>query len=112
MQDDEDEYNPNIESYRDYRERITTMADVIEDRLDEDPDAEVAELVWEEVDSSRIAIYTHEGLQALRHSDEGPQEWKHLVEDGASWQKVVQALAFDAARNDLWDELNRREVDQ
>jgi hypothetical protein len=107
----DDEYNPNCESYKEYRERLEMMADVIEDRLDDDPELEITELVFEEVDSCHMVIYTHDALNALRFCDEGPSEWKHLVAETDSWQKVIMALAFDAVRNDLWAELNRRDLD-
>lgn len=107
-----DDYNPDIESYSDYRDRINTMADVIEEALEDDPDLYLSELVFEEVDSSRIAMFTHEAIAALKHSDSEPEEWKHLVADDDSWQDVIRAMAFDMARIDLWEELHDRGVEQ
>jgi len=112
MTDDTD--NDGIDSYADYRERINLMADVIEDVLDdeltedEDPDDLLNELVFEQVDSSRMCFVTSESLAALKHSDNGPTEWKHLDSDGDSWQQVITAMAFDAVRADLWEKLYQR----
>lgn len=70
---------------------------------------ELSEAVFESVDSHQWVIYTHYNLQVLHRSRNGPEEWKHLVADGDSWQEVVQAMAFEAMRNDLWDEIRRQQ---
>lgn len=96
-------------TYGDYREEIEFIADMIEERHSEDPVAfEESEAVHEEVDSHQWIIYTAYHLDILQHSDEEPQEWKHLVADGDSWRDVIQALAFDAMRNDVWEDLDDR----
>jgi hypothetical protein len=68
-------------------------------------DDELSDIVFESVESSEITFKTNLALDALRHSHNGPQEWQHLVRDGDSWQEVVRALAFDAVRTDVWDEI-------
>jgi hypothetical protein len=109
--DTDDTYEPNCESYQEYRSRINTMADVIEDDLENDPTLTVSGMVFEEVDASRFAIYTHEAINALKHCDNDPREWHHLVAEDATWSEAIRTMAFDAVRWDLYDELRRRDVD-
>lgn len=108
-----DDYNPDIESREEYYNRIETSADVIQDTLTDDPDAELSELVFEEADSSRVAMYPHEALSALKFSDNEPDEWQHFVRDGdqGDYSAVLTAMGFSLYRVDLWEELSRRGVD-
>ena len=105
--------NNGISDYAEYRDVIETMADAIEHAIEEYPEDydDLSELVFEEVDSSQYIIYTHHNLDVLKHADTQPDEWKHLVEDGAGYQEVLQAMAFEAMRYDLYDELNDRNVE-
>jgi len=89
-----------------YDQHVTDMAQFALNRVDE-YDQELADAVFEEVDSSQYVIYTSYHTDVLDHSDEGPQEWKHFVSDGDSWREVLQAMAFDALRSDVWAEVNR-----
>jgi hypothetical protein len=92
-------------TYADYRDRVTLMAEMAVEHSEE-RDQELAEAVFEEVDSSQLVIYTSHHTDVLDHSDEGPQEWNHFVSDGDSWRDVLQAMAFDALRNDVWAAVN------
>ncbi|WP_153952996.1 hypothetical protein [Halosegnis longus] len=99
-------YNPNIESRSDYYDRIETSAEEIARAVEDDPAvAEVGELVHEESDSSRVAMYHHEAISAIEHSDSEPYEWKHLVDDSASWQEVIRVMGYTVYRQDLNKEL-------
>lgn len=100
-----------IETRSDYRERIETMADVVEAAVEDDPGAEVSELVFEEVDSSRMVMMTNQALDALKHADNEPGEWHHMAADTDSWQQVISTMAFCAVRFDLYDELRERGVE-
>lgn len=97
-------------TYREYRDIIEVMADVLEDRYEEGHTG-LVELVDEEVDSSQLVIYTSKSLDVLRLSDNGPGEWHHLVDDESDWQQVISTMAYTSLRADLWDELNRRGVE-
>lgn len=105
------DYDPDLDSTEEYFSRIEMMADGIEEEMEADPDYELNEAVWETVDSSRMVIYTHECINVLKYAQSQPEEWNHFVADGDSWQEVVQAMAFDIVRNDLWTEIRRRDVD-
>jgi hypothetical protein len=101
--------NDDKPTRQDYRNSIETMADVIEDEYDMGYD-ELSEMVWENVDSSSWVIYTDKNILALEYGNNQPEEWKHLVGDNSSWQEVVQAMAFRVVEQDLYDELQRRDV--
>lgn len=90
-----------------YHNAVARMADVIADEADEYP--HVNELVWEELDSSAWILYTDKSIDVLRYANNDPDEWKHLVGDGDSWQEVIQAMAYKAMEHDLYDELRTRE---
>jgi len=94
---------------REYQTEIESIVNHIEDRLSEDPESELSEMVFEEVDSHEWIIYTSYHLDILQHTSEGPQEWKHFVSDGDDYQSVIQAMAFDALRNDVWAEIHDRD---
>lgn len=96
-------------TYREYQRRLDVMADIIEDRYEDTDD--LHDLIFEEVDSSSMVLYTSEALDVLRVADSEPQEWQHMVGDGASWQQVIQTMAFTALRADLYEKLRRRDID-
>jgi hypothetical protein len=94
-----------------YRSAIQMSADVIEDRLEEDPHGrDVSELVFNEIDSSQWIIYNARNLAVLRFADNEPTEWQAFVEDGAHWRDVIQAMAFTAMRMDLYGECRERDL--
>lgn len=95
---------------RGYDERIDTMADVIEERLEDDPVREASDMVFEEIDSSQLVIYNRYHLPALHYSENGPQEWHHMVDDSSSTHEVLQAMLYSAMEADLYDELRNRGV--
>ena len=97
-------------SYVKYVDSVQIIADIIQDRLDEDPNMDIYEAVHENVDSSRWIIYHHKTIKVLEHSDNDPDEWEHYVSDMSDWRSVIQAMAFDCMRNDIYDELSRREI--
>ena len=107
-----DEYNPDIESHADYYNRIKTSVEVIEEMLEEDEFMELSELVFEEADSSRVAMYPHEALSALRFSDNEPDEWEPFVRDKGDWLDIITAMGFSLYRVDLWDEIRRRGIEE
>lgn len=75
------------------------------------PESEISELVFESVDSANIIIYTNYHMDILQNSNQEPQEWKHMVSENDSWQKVIQAMAFDVFRQDVWNKLHEKDID-
>lgn len=96
---------PDNISRAEYQSGIEQIVDIIEDEAETEDD--INELVFDSVDSHQWIIYTSYHLDVLRHSD-GPEEWKHLVGDGDDWRDVIQAMAFDAMRTDVWEEIGTR----
>ena len=97
-------------THDEYRTAVEAAADGVIEAV-ENYDAEVADAVFEETDSTQWVIYTDKNLKVLQFSSHQPQEWKHLVANGDSWQQVVQAMAFDVFRQDVWGELDRRDFE-
>lgn len=93
----------------DYRNEIQMMADSVEEGVRE-YDQNVHEAMHETVDGSQWVIYTNMTIKALYYADSEPDEWKHMVADGDSWQEVVQALAYKMMEGDVYEELRRRDV--
>lgn len=93
-----------------YYESIEMAADVIEQRLEDDPAAEAIDLVWREVDSSEWIIYYDKNMTVLQVSDNEPNEWKHLVSDTDNYREVLQAMAYKTMEQDLYDELRERDL--
>jgi len=90
--------------YPDYRDTVESLAEhAINQHNEGQP---LADAVFEQVDSSQLVIYSSNHTDVLDLSDEGPQEWNHFVSDGDSWREVLQAMAFDALRNDVWAAVN------
>lgn len=104
------DWDPDLDSTEEYFRRIEMMADSVEEGVDTF-DQNVADAVWEEVDASRMVIYTHECLAVLHYAQTQPEEWRHLAGDSDEWEKIIQAMAFDIIRNDLWEEVHRRNLD-
>lgn len=93
-----------------YHNAVNTIADEIEESCEVEDVAYPSEYVHEFVDGSEWTHKTDKALTTLQTSQNGPQEWKHLVADGDSWQEVITAMAYDAMRNDVSEELQDRGV--
>jgi predicted CopG family antitoxin len=94
-------------SRREYEQEIESMAERII-RESGEYDREMSEIVHEDVDSHQWVIYSSHHADVLAHADE-PDDWKHLVADGADWRESMQAMAFAALRSDVWAEIHRQQ---
>lgn len=93
-----------------YYGHVQVCVDVIEERLEADNGEDIANLVWQEVDSSQYIIYYSNNLLILEISENEPEEWKHLVGDTDSWRDVIQAMAYKVLEQDIWDEIHDRDL--
>lgn len=101
----------DIESYRDYRQYVEQAVDYLLESFEEDADeGDLSELVFEAADSDRIIMFYSNNLKVLDHSENEPEEWKHMVGEDEGYRRVLQIMAFDVFRQDLWEELDRRDV--
>jgi len=96
-------YDPDIDSRQAYSDFIDTCVEQTITGIEE-YDQPRSEAVFESVDGTRPTIYWYEALGALRYSG-GPDEWKHLVGEDARWTEVLCAMAFDAIRIDVYEQL-------
>lgn len=99
-------------SWEEYREEINSMADEVERTMEEYPEDydDEYELIWELIDSHQWVIYSGYHYDVLKHNQAGLGEWEHYVEGYDTITDILQALAFCALREDLYDELFHREV--
>jgi len=100
----------NLTDRKKYWMAIETMAGVVEEELKRDDIVEAADLVFESVDSSEYVMYYDKNLDALQYSDNEPVEFKHLFSDGDSWREVIQAMAFQVVKYDVYQKLQERDV--
>jgi len=49
--------------------------------------------------------YTHEVINAPKHSSRHLGEWTHLVGEDNGWRSVLYAMAFDAIHIDVYEQL-------
>jgi hypothetical protein len=96
-------YDPDIDSRQAYDEFIEMLVEQTVRGIEE-CDQPRSEAVFESVDGTRPTIYWYEALGALRYSG-GPDEWKHLVDEDARWTGVLCAMAFDAIRMNVYEQL-------
>lgn len=96
-------YDPDIDSRQAYSDFIDTCVEQATIGITE-YDQPRSEAVFESVDGTGPTIYWYEALGALRYSG-GPEEWQHLVGDDDSWMQVLTAMAFDAIRMDVYEQL-------
>jgi hypothetical protein len=100
-----------MDSTQEYYKEVNSIVDAIEYEYNEYPDSELSELVFESVDSSQLIIYTSYHLDILQYSRNEPSEWKHLVGESDGYRQVIQAMAYDVLRMDVWEEINERDID-
>jgi len=100
-----------INSTEEYYDEIKFLVDCIQEEYNEYPESELSELVFETVDSSQMVIYNTYHLDILQYSRNEPQEWKHLVSENDGYKAVIQAMAFDVLRIDVWEEVNVRDIE-
>lgn len=100
-----------IESYEEYRDYVENAVDALVDEVENYDDYELQEAVFDTVDSNWLIIYYSNNLDVLRFSDNDPMEWRHMVDSNADYREVIQTMAFDVLRQDVWDEIDRRDID-
>lgn len=93
-----------------YWESINTMADVVENRIENEEIDDLHNVIWEQYEGSEYVIYTSKNLKALQYSNNRPDEFIHLIDDSSSYQEVLQAMAYKVIEADLYDELHDRDV--
>lgn len=99
MYDSQDAYNQHIE-------RIAELAADLDDENDRQ------ELLFEETDHTVWQMDADDALSALRYSHVEPNEWKHLVGEDSHYTEVLQAMIFDAMRQDIYEELHKLDTEQ
>lgn len=100
-----------IETRKDYQQYINETVEIILGEYEFEDNSELNEIVFETVDGSQLIIYTDYNLTVLENSYNEPEEWKHLVDESDSYREVIQAMAFDVFRQDLWEEIRNRDID-
>ena len=98
-----------VNDFRTYRQYIKELVDCIVHEYEEYDSVDIHEQIWTTVDSSQIIMYYSNNLKVLEYSDNEPEEWKHLVDDTSYWKDVIQAMAYDVMKIDLYEELQDRE---
>ena len=100
-----------INSAADYYDEVEFLVDCIVEEYEEYPEQELTGIVVETIDSSQMVIYNTYHLDILQYSRNEPEEWKHLVGENDGYKAVIQAMAFDVLRIDVWEELNDRDIE-
>jgi len=107
--------SPTIDSQDDYAERIAEIADAIEEKREwcarNDEPFDIYGTAIHEVETSGIVTMTKASLAALQHSRNNPEEWKHLVNESTEYHEVIQAMAYDVIKQDVFEELHDRKDD-
>jgi len=101
----------DISTVAKYYDYVNFTVDCIIDEYQKYPKTDMSELVFESTDNADIIIYSSHNMDILQNSRKQPQEWKHMISDSDNWQKVIQIMAFDIFRQDLWDEIYNRDID-
>jgi hypothetical protein len=99
----------NTISYQEYREQLSLMADRIVNEQSDADSRPLSESVFSAVDQHKWVMYYSYNTQVLEQSSSEPTEWEHLAGDSANWKELIQAMAFDVLRQDLWAELRDRD---
>jgi hypothetical protein len=96
------------DSKQDYLDRVTVLANAIEEEYRNDVAASVHAVIHERVDSSRLVTH-HPGI-VLRYYEHEPQEYMHAVHNSDSFRRVLTGLAYAALQHDIYLELQDRGV--
>lgn len=95
----------DISTKEKYYNYVNYTVDVMEEEYDLEND-NLTELVFHEANNSHIIIYTSYNLDILQNSNREPEKWDQTEDTG--WSEVIQSMAFDVFRLDLWEELRNR----
>lgn len=96
-------------TYSEYRDVIDTSAERVAEQVANNPDAEVHELIHQQVDGSHYIMYYHHNPEIIKHSDIEPVEWKIFYGEDASFKDIRQARAYACYQADLYEALNERD---
>lgn len=97
-----------VNSWKDYQQYVEEMADCCENELEGDDIQDTYHYLDMQVDSDRMIMYYSNNMKVLQYSNNEPSEWKHLVSESDYWKDVIQAMAYDVMRMDLYEELRDR----
>lgn len=96
------------EKYYDY---VNFTVECIINEYKDYPESEISELVFSHVDNAKIIMYYSYNMDILQNSYNDPEEWKHFVGENENYKEVIQAMAFDVFRQDVWEKLNDKNID-
>ncbi len=100
----------NIRNMADYYMYISEIVDSIEEEYGNYPETEMYNLVESHVDNNQMIIYNGYHTTILDNSRNEPEEWKHMVGEDSSYHEVLQAMAYDVMKQDVWEEINDRDI--
>ena len=104
----------SLSDREEYYNHIEVAVDSIEEERKGVPEESLrplSEEIWQSVDSSKYIIYYDYNIHVLRFSNNEPHDWKHLIADDDSWRDIIQAMAYRVMEQDLWDEVQNRDLD-
>jgi len=96
----------DISTKEKYYEYVNYIVDVMEEEYDLENE-DLTELVFREVDSAHIILYSNYHMDILHNSMKGAERWNRRRD--AEWRDVIQSMAFDILRQDIWQELRNRD---
>jgi|APHM01.1.fsa_nt_gi hypothetical protein len=112
----EQTYDPAVDSYGEYYDRIGMIAEGIEETYEEFGDSygSIHEIIHEDVDGSGLTFKTYQTINVLKYSDTSPRDvpWEMYVddEDGtAQYTDYLMAWAYTIVERDVIERLQRRD---
>lgn len=87
-----------------YRQEIDELAQQIVSDMQEYPEDynDLSEIVWEICDSHQWVIYTSYNLDVLKHCENEPNEFTHMIDDSMGYREILNILAYQAMESDVY----------
>ena len=101
----------NITNRKEYYEYVNEFVDILLEDLELESSTDPHYDVSMSIDSDHMVMMYSNNLTVLENSDEQPDEWKHFVDESDDYRKVIQAMAYDVFRQDVWAEIYDRDID-
>lgn len=101
----------DVNNRSEYLQYVSEIVDILESEYDLSNDNNPHSTIHHMIDSDRMVMYFSNYMTVLQYSPNEPQEWKHLVGESDQWREVMQTMAYDVFRQDVWEEINSRDIE-
>jgi len=93
-----------------YYNHVVHLASVIEEQVATNPDLAAEDMLPDIISGSAYLKDGDTCVEALRATEEEPDEFVHMLDDSDSYIDVLQAMAYKSLESDVREQLQKKDL--